>query len=72
MIGLNFNSFIRNDEKSDFWLEKSNFWLKHRFDLYTSKYDKCLPKKKKKKKKTNHNFEHFPAGENGVRALASS
>ena len=27
---------------------------------------------KKKKKKTNHNFEHFPAGENGVRALASS
>ena len=24
------------------------------------------------KKKTNHNFEHFPAGENGVRALASS
>ena len=25
-----------------------------------------------KKKKTNHNFEHFPAGENGVRALASS
>ena len=70
MIGLNFNSFIRNDEKS-------NFWLIHRFDLYTSKYDKCLPKKKqkkknKKKKKTNHNFEHFPAGENGVRALASS
>ena len=34
-----------------------------------SKYDKCLPKNKKK---TNHNFEHFPAGENGVRALASS
>ena len=33
-----------------------------------SKYDKCLPKKKK----TNHNFEHFAAGENGVRALASS
>ena len=29
-------------------------------------------KKKKKKKKTNHNFENFPAGENGVRALASS
>ena len=28
--------------------------------------------KKKQKKKTNHNFEHFPAGENGVRALASS
>lgn len=26
----------------------------------------------KKKKKTNHNFEHFPAGENGVRALVSS
>ena len=25
-----------------------------------------------KKKKTNHNFEHFPAGENGVRALVSS
>ena len=29
-------------------------------------------KTKKKQKKTNHNFEHFPAGENGVRALASS
>ena len=28
--------------------------------------------KKKQKKKTNHNFENFPAGENGVRALASS
>ena len=61
MIGLNFTSLIRNDEKSD-------FWLVHRFDLYMSKYGKCLPKKKK----TNHNFEHFPAGENGVRTLASS
>lgn len=41
LIGLNFTSFIRNDEKSD-------FLLIHRFDLYMSKYDKCLPKKKKK------------------------
>lgn len=40
LIGLNFTSFIRNDEKSD-------FLLIHRFDLYMSKYDKCLPKKKK-------------------------